>query len=323
MNDHTTRVQELLHAFDTLLDPGPAPLSRRIVGGRHSKRVVFGAVVHGNEIGSLPGVMRVMRELEGGELSFGGTLDVFVGNAPAALRNVRMLEADLNRVFTPQMPDSAERRRAVELEPILSGCDLFVDLHQTLRPTEIPFYTLPWLPVEAQWVRALGGGEAWLTRPAGTPFDAGTCCTDEFVRNEGKPGLTLELGTHGFDPRAEALAAATLRRALELMDAVAECGPDALAAAAAAAPEVPLWMLTHAEPYSDRGVRLREGTHNFQRVRAGDNLAAEGAPPLVVPRDGVVMFPKFTPADQPLPASVYRLAERMLDDPRVVWASAP
>lgn len=317
---HADRVQACLDTFESHLTSGPAPLSRRYDGGRHGLRVVFGSMVHGNEVGSLPGIVDVMAAIEAGSVDFGGVLDVFVGNAPAGLANRRMLEADLNRVFTPSMPDSAERRRAIELEPILTGCDLFVDFHQTLQPTAKPFFTLPWLAQEAHWVRAMGGGEAWITRKAGTPFDAGTCCTDEFVRNQGLPGLTLELGYRGFDEGARALTATTIIKVLQILDQVAEQGPDALSAAASKAPEVPLYVLTHSEPYAQRAQQLKPGVRNFQPVTRGENLAAPGSPDLITPTSGVLMFPKSPPADEPLPASIYRIAERLEEDPAVVWA---
>jgi len=319
MTSHTERVQSLLEQFEATGSPGPAPWVRRFEGGRHDRRVVIGCLVHGNEVGSVPGALEVLAELGSGALAFGGTLDVFLGNPAAALKNTRLVEADLNRVFVDTMPDSLERRRAIELEGILTGCDLFVDLHQTGMPTETAFWTLPWIATEANWVRALGRGLPWITRPAGTNFAPGTCCTDEFVRNQGRPGLTLELGTHGFDDAQAALAATTIRRALAITDAIAERGDGVLDEAAAAEAETPLWMLTHAEPCPDRTKQLAQGTHNFQSVRAGQNLAADGTPDIVVPHDGVVMFPKFPPADQPLPQSLYRLAERMNEDPAEVW----
>lgn len=307
-------LEQHLSAFSSLLTPAGVPWSRRHIGGKHRGRVVFGLMVHGDEVGSLPGALAVMAELAGSVLSFGGTADFFIGNVPAARAGVRCIEADLNRVFTPAAPDSAERRRAVELSGLLDGCDLFLDLHQTALPAARPFFTLPWRPLEERWIRALRTDAAWITRPSGVSFSPGLKCADEYVRDQGCPGITLELGEQGFSEDATAASAAVIRRTLALMDAVAEQGESVLTG-----PLPPCYRYSHAEPCTDRTLRLRPGLVNFQPVAAGEVLSAPGAPVLRAPSDGVVLFPKYPTPDAPLPAHIFRLAAPLPQPPAALW----
>jgi len=276
-------------------------------------------MTHGDEVGSLPGMLEVMTALSSGAMTFGGTVDFFIGNTAAGLANRRFVEADLNRVFLPEAPPSLERTRALQLESLLTDCDLFIDFHQTARPSQLAFYTLPWRPQEASWIRALQGGSAWITRPAGQSFSPGMKCADEFVRDQGRPGLTLELGEKGFSSDATVRTAAVIRRALSLLDAIATRGPNALQEAADAQPEIPLYQYSYAHPYERRTHQLREGLVNFQPVVAGEDLSAPSSPPIRVPHDGMLLFPKYPPADTPLPAAQFRLASPLTFRPEEQW----
>ncbi len=273
-------------------------------------------MIHGDEVGSLPGALSVLSELASGALSFGGTADFFIGNVPAARAGVRCIEADLNRVFIDGAPDSAERRRAIELSALLDGCDLFLDLHQTALPAARPFFTLPWRPLEERWIRALHTDAAWITRPSGVSFSPGLRCADEYVRDQGRPGITLELGEAGFSDAATAAAAAVIRRVLVLMDAVEQAGESVLSG-----PLPPCYRYSHAEPCTDRALRLRPGLINFQPVVAGELLSATDSPPLRAPTDGVLLFPKYTAPDAPLPEHIYRLAAPLPQPPAVLWGA--
>lgn len=273
-------------------------------------------MTHGDETGSLPAALTIMSELQDGRLQFGGTVDFIVGNASAGIAGRRFLDADLNRVFTKAAPDSRERRRAIALSPLLTGCDLFIDFHQTARPTMRPFYTLPWRPEEARWIRALDLGAVWITRAPGQRFSPGTCCADEFVRDQGRPGITLELGEKGLHPASQTLAERAMRRALALLDE-----PDQLEEAAEMAPPVEVFEYAHREPYMRRTQRLRDGLTNFQTVRQGDDLSAEDGEPIIAPTTGMLLFPKYPGENEPLPAELFRIARTLRGAPERIYAN--
>ena len=307
-------LERYLTDFNGALLSSGLPWSRSYVGARHRLRVVFGLMIHGDEVGSLPGALAVMAELASGALTFGGTADFFIGNVPAARAGVRFLEADLNRVFIDTAPDSQERRRATTLSVLLSCCDLFIDFHQTALPTARPFFTLPWRPLEERWIRALNTDAAWITRPSGVSFSPGLKCADEYVRDRGVPGITLELGERGFSETATQATAAVIRRTLRLLDAVAEHGSSVLTG-----PLPPCFQYSHAEPYTDRALRLRPGLVNFQAVAAGEVLSAPESPLLRAPADGVLLFPKYPAPDAPLPQNIFRMAAPLPASPAELW----
>lgn len=312
-------LEALLAEFEVLAE-GPVPFSHSQRGMRHDVHLVFGALVHGNETGSLPALVDLLRELRSGELQYGGQLSLFVGNPWAARQNVRFLDADLNRVFVNGGPDTLEHRRAQQLMEILGDADVFIDLHQTILGTEQPFYIFPWESQGYRWARALQGAPVWVTRPEGESFSAGTCCSDEFVRKQGAVGLTLELGRMGFNDVAAATASRAMRRAIELADAIAS-GSTSLDEASDAAPELGFYRTVFKPPYPDRSWRLRPGLTNFQAVSMGERLTTEDSPELVAPCDGVLLFPKYPPEDKPLPGEIIRVLERMSAHPEVLWGT--
>ena len=309
-------LERQLTRFSSLHSDAVCRWSWRHDGGQHRRRVVFGLMVHGDEVGSLPGALSVMEDLAAGAITFGGVADFFIGNVPAARAGARCIEADLNRVFTDAAPDSAERRRAIELSALLDGCDLFLDIHQTALPAARPFFTLPWRPLEEAWVRALKTNAAWITRPPGVSFSPGLKCADEYVRDQGPAGITFELGEKGFSEAATAASSAIIRRTLVLMDALQAQGPAVLTG-----PLPPCYRYSHAEPYRDPALRLRPGLVNFQPVLAQECLSAPGTPPLHAPHDGVLLFPKYPPPGAPLPQHIFRLAAPLPQEPASLWGS--
>ncbi|HJN74068.1 MAG TPA: succinylglutamate desuccinylase/aspartoacylase family protein [Myxococcota bacterium] len=310
-------LEALLAEFEDLAD-GPVPFSHCQEGERHDVHLVLGGLIHGNETGSLPSLVELLRDLRSGELDFGGRLSLFVGNPWAARAGTRFLEADLNRVFVDSDLDTLEHRRARQLMRILEDADVFVDLHQTILPTEQAFYIFPWDQEGWRWARALAGAPVWVTRPPGRAFSSGTCCSDEFVRNRGGVGLTLELGQMGFQDEAASRAGRVMRRAIALVDAVA-AGTTSMVEASEGMPELDFYKTVFAPPFPDRSWSLRPGLVNFRAVSRAELLTGPDSPELRAPCDGVLLFPKYPPADQPLPGEIVRVLELMDQHPLELW----
>ncbi len=309
-----------LQGFDALRQAGPFDYGRahHHQGGAHDTHLVFGSMIHGDEVGSLPAFVRVMSELASGELIFGGRATFFLGNPEAGLAGARFLESDLNRVFVEEPPDTHEGRRARQLKPILDTADVFLDLHQTILQTAQPFYISPFQEEGWRWARYLAGARVWVTRHPGMAFSSGTMCADEYVRVRGKPGITLELSEKGFGNGGEERAYRVLRRALELADAIAQGA--ALAVLAAECQELEFLHTVHREPFASEELGLEPGWVNFRPIQTGERLSAGGTPELVAPEDGYVLFPKYPPRVQgqykrPLPGEIYRIVQPLSDHP--------
>ena len=316
----------LLARFAALASPHPAYAnSHHHVGGEHDRHVVIGVMTHGDEVGPLPAAVAFIEELQSGGRSFGGRLTLVIGNPEAGRADRRFLEADLNRVFLESVePTTHEHRRARELMPILASADLFIDLHQTIEASEQPFYIGPWNPGSDQWSRALAAAEVWVTRPPGQSFSSGTCCADEYARNQGHTAITIELGQKGFDEETTDRALEIIDRALHIMDAI-ESDCCSLAEAADGQPELEYFVDAHLESFASASLALRPGLVNFQPVSRGEQLSAPERPHLEAPVDGVLLFPKYPPREAdgsyrlPLPHEIYRLLAPLEGDPYELW----
>ena len=321
------RLQDLLRSFRAFADPGAfgVPDSHLHEGGEHDTLVVFSSMIHGDEVGSLPGLLRAVEELATGTLSFGGRAAFVVGNAEAGGHGVRFLDSDLNRVFVTEPPDDREGRRARALMPLFDAADVYFDFHQTILASDQPFYICPFQMHGWRWARAVAGAKVWVTRHPGQAFSSGTMCADEYVRNLGRPGITLELGEKGFTDLAEERTHRTIHRVLALLDAIAR-GETTLQAAAEAQPELEFFHTVHREPFASMDHALKPDVINFQPVAEGERLSADGAPEMVATTDGVVLFPKYPPRREdgaykkPLPKEIYRIVQKLPAHPLEQYA---
>ncbi len=326
--DHT--LASLIQRFVDARQAGPFDYAfhHHHDGREHGFHVVVAAIVHGNEVGSLPAVVSFVEALQSGAATFGGRLTVVLGNPEASAQNRRFLEADLNRVFIESPPDNHEGSRARELQPILASADLFIDLHQTILATDRPFYIFPFDIAGWQWARAIGAASTWVTRAPDVGFSTGTCCSDEYVRLHGGVGLTLELGEKGFTPAAEQRATKALHRLAEVADTIARSAHHAirLDELARAQPELEFVDTTWAQAFDDPTMALRPGLTNFQHVTERELLSDANTPPIHAPHDGMLLFPKYPgynadgTAIEPRPGEIVRIVQPLADHPTSVWA---
>ena len=322
--DIRDRLSSLLTRFSELANPGPYsyPWCHHHDGGQYSHHIVFGCMVHGNEFGSLPAAVRLVEALQSGTLRFGGKITLFIGNPEAARQNRRYLEADLNRVFLPTSFSTHEHIRAHALMPILDDADVFIDFHQTILKTAQPFYIFPWQNTAWKWARAIRAADVWVTRSPHVNFSAGSKCSDEYVSQTGRPGITIELSQKGFSEQAERLCWDTLTGALRVSEHVAQ--GQSIDQLAKQNDDLVFYETTHAEPFDQPEKSLRRGLVNFQPVRAGDVLSRDGTPELKAPNDGVILFPKYPEridgvAQSPWPNEIYRLVSPMQTHPLDQW----
>ena len=92
-------------------------------------------------------------------------------------------------------------------------------------------------------------------------------------------------------------------------------------------PEIGFYHTVHREPFGSADHCLREGLTNFEPVRAGDRVSAEGTPEMVAPFDGLVVFPKYPERDAegaaqgPLPGEIYRIIAELEEHPETLYAT--
>lgn len=300
---------EMVRAFERSARQGPfAARAVSYYGGTGNSLLTLCFCVHGNEHGSLPALLRLQAELDAGTLVLAEPLALVLGNPEAVQADVRFLEEDLNRVFTFDRPASSlERRRAEELRPLLDQTEVLLDFHQTQTPTEHAFWTFPWLGSLGLWARALGVTPHVLTRRSEQSFAAGQLCLDEYVRDRGKPGITVELGMRGQDESQAEACYQAARRAISLHEATARY-PSALENAAAAAPPLQLYRTAHVVKKEPPHLVLRPGFQNFSPISRGERLSDESSPEVLAPVSGKCLFPKYASGGHPTPHELMRIA---------------
>ncbi|MCA2962072.1 MAG: succinylglutamate desuccinylase/aspartoacylase family protein [Silvanigrellales bacterium] len=304
--------------------PGSVPWSVQV--GHGPGHIVVGSCIHGVETGSLPAVVELLEELVEGAVTTVGTLTVFLGNPDAVRREVRFVEADLNRVFHADAPDSLEARRAAELRPLLASASLFFDFHQTMQPSLTPFFIFGWHEASYLWARLVGGSTVLVTRDGRQSFASGSLCGDEYCRQLGIPGITLELGEKGIRPEAARLCYTTLRALLD-WSAVLQHRSHSLEQAASERPEFTFYETLHKEPFADTSATLIPGLHNFRGVHAGEVLGQSAAGPVRASRAGVILFPKYPRRDtsgkclDPVAGDLFHIAAPLTQHPKDLWTN--
>ena len=323
-------VKDYLDRFETLTreHPGGAPWSFRFDQGEHDKHVLFGGITHGNEVGSLPALIELAEKLLIGDIVFGGTVSIVLGNVEACLEGERFIEADLNRVFLEDAPESAEKVRALEMMPLFDDVDLFIDFHQTIEPSEQPFFIFPYHAAGYNWARILGSEIGLVTRDPKREFAKGQVCSDEYARGLGIPGITIEMGQKGLTEMASRLTSQCCRRALEAMDRISSGETLESIVESDSKNHLRCFEIQYAQEFKSDYMMLNLDLKNFTRVKAGDvigKMNEEGAP-LVVPMDGYLLFPKYPKRSKngaaltPYPSEIYNLAIPLLENPKTAYS---
>lgn len=277
-----------------------------------TEQVVFGFAIHGNEHGSLPAALALSERFAATPPPVDVTL--LLGNVEAILKNERFLDEDFNRVFTFDRPaQSRERARAERVRPVLDRATLFIDFHQTQTPTAAPFFTFPWDRELAAWARIVGVASYGLTRSPGVAFSPGLKCLDEYVRDRGYPGITLETGYRGQDITQATAIVDGVERILTALSSGKRPRGAELQALAARSPEINWYQTTHILRAHGPADRLRPGLENWTPLEAGSELQEPGAPLLLCPANGVALFPKYVPVGQTPPPELVRIAVPLAD----------
>ncbi len=309
-------IQEEMKVWDQLcLDhPGPISDSVQISHGK-GPHLVVAALMHGNEVGNLPPLLKIFQEMISGKLKFPGTFTALLGNRPAYLQSKRLLEQDLNRLFAWEGRPCPESHRVEELKKAIAQGDLFIDFHQTILPTKYAFWTVSYSPLIAAWAQALGGSQMFLTRRPGDIFAKGLMTSDEYGRSQGVPSLTVETSASGVTKAGEKIILEILHTAFKILPEMASTrdlihvGPYAKKN-----PELKFLVRSHKEDFNHPLLALRPGLVNFDEVKKGEILGTKaGNENILAPEDGYVIFPKYLPRDGqgqvfgPLPSDLYLL----------------
>lgn len=312
-----------IHGY-AALQPGPRLM---VLGG-----------VHGDETYGTAGIERVLAELDGGALQLlrGQLTLVPIANPLARRRLQREGERNLNRLFKPsEAPADYEGRVTNVLCPLIERHDVLLDLHSfqsegdafaMIGPRDNTGPLEPFARAAEEGLLALHLGtpivvEGWLDiyaaglaqRSAGVSVDEDAIDfgrgTNEYIRNCGGYGVTLECGQHR-DPQAPEVAWRAIRRALALLG-MAEL-PLGMPAAPRSPPQL-LRLASVTDRLHEEDSFVRDWA-TFDAVQRGEPIGMRHDGTLVsAPDDGFIVFPNALA----LPGAEWfyfaRPSERVLD----------
>lgn len=286
------------------------------------------AVVHGNEVGGLAIVTKLLNQILSGAIRLQAPIGIALGNTEAALLGRRFIERDLNRSFGAPANHSREAQRAHELEDLLARSQFLLDIHQTHEPSESAFFIFPWQRKSFDFARRISRELPVVTHWAGA-FSKDGMCSDEFVNAKGGTGITLELGQAGFDEDQIAIGLACSLQALETTGSADVGGTkphsnlpnkrhNNLHKKLHDAGAIYTW--NGIIPYPPTGdVALVPGLINFQMVAAGDLIAKHDGLDIFAPVSGRILFPKYVRPGSPefggpRPAELCRIMKTITEE---------
>lgn len=251
------------------------------------------ALTHGNEVSGISVLNKILIDVAAaGGVNF--NFAVALGNTEAARASQRFLKADLNRSFGRSEVSCSEHSRAKNLaDHILRKTFLLVDLHQTIEPSESPFFIFPFSLKGYRLARHICGDTPIVSHWHGG-FSKDGMCTDEYVNHCGGTGISLELGQMGFDGNQISYGSDLLLRFIKKMKSAF----DTASLERKISPEEQenqLWTWAHIEPYpKEKEIHLIDELHNFKEVQKDSVIAkcADGSV-LTAPLTAPIMFPKY------------------------------
>ncbi|KAB8045088.1 M14 family metallopeptidase [Janthinobacterium aquaticum] len=282
--------------------------------GQGPRLIVTGAV-HGNETCGTKGILRVMAEIDSGELPIlaGSVTFVPITNPLAYAKGQRSGERNLNRNLFPNAhPQDFEDRIANWLCPLLSQHDVLLDLHSFNADSQ-PFVMVgprnndgPLQPFQHEeqeralarrlgvrrfvdgWLQTYGQG---VQRRMGSSEQVGMVLrygvgTTEYMRSTGGYALTLECGQHA-DPAAPDVAYRAIRNTLAFLGLVAAPQPEPIADA-----DMEALSMVVVHDKLDANDRFIKTWSSFDTVKQGEQIGvrADGTP-VTAEFDATILFP--------------------------------
>ena len=265
-----------------------------------SYHAVFLFLIHGDEVGSLPGINQCLQELldqkSPHSKNHKGTVSFILGNKAATEKQTRYVEHDLNRSFgRTEKPSAKEHYRAEEISSLLKQATVMIDFHQTKEQTPFPFFTFPFHRPSYFWARALGTVKHFVTRPMGASFSSLGQCSDEYAHSLSIPALTIEMSQMGCSEATTKFVLETVWETLRILD---ENKP--IEAASQDKKDLIIYENTSFIPFHQSTECLLSSKYqNFSSIQKDELIGVDLASgdPLYAPAAGYALFPQYPQRD--------------------------
>ena len=269
--------------------------------------VVGLAALHGNEPAGIVAVRRVLAAIDEHAIDLRGRFVGVVGNRSAYQAGRRFVERDLNRgwsdercarIASPALdrgPEDLEQRELLALLRQLGGQSqrplVVLDLHSMSGPG-VPFSIAP---------DVLRNRPLLATLPVPTVLGLAEIIPDALLSwlcRSGHRGIAIEGGQHDDPVTVELLEACVwfqlVQAGLLPTDDVPELRRHRARLRASAVGNAPVVEIKHRHGVAmGDGFQMRPGYSNFTPVRAGEVVASDRQGPIEIPRDGLMMLPRY------------------------------
>lgn len=315
-------IEDLLDEFKASHFQGPIPYSLQHDYQGSSCHLLTICATHGDEIGSLPSALKFFRAFTEGKTSFRGKWTLIWGNPEASKLRQRFAEQDLNRLYGQLDGKSLECVRAAQISQIIKTATLFIDFHQTIVPTLVPFYCSPAHKSSYDLARALRGATVLFSTPLISKNHKELKTQNDFATFHDVPSLTVEIGVKGFNRSSEILADDLFRKLLEIASSFSNKSDinNVLFQSALENPPLSIFECLYRQPFTYPEMALLKGWKNFSPIQQNELIGYKDKQkkiPLLAPQDGVIIFPKYPQRDEqgeaqgPLPEYLYLLANNV------------
>ena len=286
----------LLAEFAEITRQNPGPISYSVELGdlTSAKKIFICAAAHGNEVGSIPAVLRFIRDVKKGSVDLRAHVIIALGNIEAIKINERYLEEDLNRAYNTKILVTADAKRAKELGEQIIWADIFMDLHQTIEATEASFYVLRPDKKSENLARSLALAEYAIVIDDKAAESDDKMTATSFGIKHNTACFTLELGQKGYNPAAEDLAYKAIYKFINIY---AANDFSQLAVYALKKPELQKIDVSYAHKFTDVKAHLVKGLKNLKFYKKNEIIGFDADGEILTPFDGYIFFPKYPKRD--------------------------
>ncbi len=309
--------KDLLSAFKLRAkeNPGPYPYTVSFDFGSSSKSIFICSAIHGDEVGSIPALLRVIDDIKSKKITYNGKITLALGNVEAIKIGKRFVEEDMNRIFGKTGLNTIDGRRAEEISFLIASHDMLIDLHQTIGPTKSPFYVIRGSEENIQLSKILASAPLAIIAEEAEFNGTGRMTATAYASQKNTFAYTLELSQKGYSPQAESLAYETIVKTLHILS-TRKMSDWALLAESA--PPLELISIQYSHEFTDPKMRLLPGFANgdfCEKDTILGDVGDVGDHKILAPFDGYIFFPKYPNrgtdqnATRPLPSHLFEFGK--------------
>lgn len=279
----TERIERVKKFQEACLLSGLAEIAPHVyeLRGLFTRTITLCTLIHGNEIGGIEVFLELLEEIHSGKLKLKSNLRLMLGNVDAYYEDKRFLESDMNRSFGLDNPVTKEEIRAHEIEKFLQDSDVLLDIHQTIGPTNTPFFIFELDQPSYNLARHLHAALPIITYSMKREFKGKTSTAYAISKN--CISVTIETGQKAIDETQISLGLELARKTLETD--FTNVLPDV--------------SLSHTFTFSqiisnpDGSLEMVKFYRNFDPVKKGELLAKNPVIEIHSEVDGIILFAKY------------------------------